>query len=245
VAVRSAPGFGDRGLYPDTYAAAARQFADRVGPARALVVGVRGAGTGLAAVVADTLARRAVETRVLGVRAGEDVAGVLGDHVLDAEVRAFAHAPGAWAAVVDEGPAPGGGSFAAVARALVARGFEPTRVVFFTQHDAPNSSPDAAHRQFAATFDAAVLARGGVRCHVHSPDCELVDVTAADGTTWREFRCDADHGGDGPVRLTYVGLGRAGRERAEDAERRAAAGEGPRVFGLRRGFLVTAAEGGR
>jgi hypothetical protein len=196
-------------------------------------------------VVADTLARRGVDARVLGVRAGEDVAVVLADRTLDAEVRERAAAPGAWAAVVDEGPGPGGGSFAAVARALVERGFDPARVVLFPQHDAPAAGVPDAHRRFAASFDEVVLSGGGVRCHVHMPDCVLVDVTAADGTSWRVYHCASDHGGDGPVRLTYVGLGRAGRERAAEAERRAAAGEGPRVLGLRRGFLVTAAEGGR
>ncbi len=252
VAVPPPAAFVRDGLFPETYAAAARQLAARVGPARALVVGVRAAGTGLSAVVADTLARRGVEVRSVTVRPRGEALGA--DAALDAMLRDAAATPGTWAAVVDEGPDADPASFAGVAAALADRGFDPARIVFFPSWDADvgafaaESARErwARHRRFVATFDDAVLAAGGVRCHRSEPDCRIVEVgvtTDAAGRPrlgTRVFRCGADHGGDGPVRLTFAGLGRYGRERADAAVRLAESGQGPRVLGFRRGFLVTA-----
>ncbi len=249
VAVGASPGFADGGLYPETYAAAARQLAARVGPARALVVGLGGAGgAGLSAVVADTLARRGVEVRSVTVRPPAEAGGGLAaDAALDALLRDAAAAPGAWAAVVDEGPDAGGAgavgaAFAGAAAALAERGFDPARVVLFPSWDAEALG---GHRRFVAGFDDVVLARGGVRCHHTEPGCRHEEVAADPRALGaRAYRCAADHGGDGPVRLTFAGLGRYGRERFEAARRSAEAGDGPAAFALRRGYLVTADAGG-
>lgn len=247
VPVGRSRGFADHALYPEAYAAAARDVAQRIGPARALVVGLRGIGAGLSAVVADTLARRGVDVRSVTVRPRGDRLDrtLAADDSLDAFVRAAAIAPGTWAVVVDEGPGATGSSFAGTAAALAARGFDDRRIVFVAGREVDAESLESAsararwplHRQFAGSFDGAVLARGDVRCHVPGHDCRL-EAVDADGTL--AFRCGAGHAGDGPVRLTFVGLGHYGRVRAAEARRLADAGQGPRVLGLRRGFLVTA-----
>jgi hypothetical protein len=257
VAVPVSAGFADAGLFPETYAAAARQLAARVGPSRALVLGVRGTGAGLSAVVADTLARRGVEVRSVTVRARADAAdgALAADAALDALLRAAAATPGTWAAVVDEGADADDPAFAALAAALAARGFDAGRIAVFPSWDAAAGADagapagrGAGPRRFVASFDDVVLAAGGVRCHVVESSCRLDEPAGAADAAGRPrlgarvFECAADHGGDGPIRLTFAGLGRYGRERADAAVRRAAAGEGPRVLGFARGYLVTAAD---
>ena len=131
VAVRVPQGFAYDGLYPETYAAAARHLASRVGPPRALVVGLRGIGAGLSAVVADTLARRGVDVRSVTVRPRGDRLDrtLAADEALDRLLRDAAATPGTWAVVVDEGPGDTGSSFAGTAAALAARGFDDGRIV--------------------------------------------------------------------------------------------------------------------
>lgn len=267
-------GYAYYGLYPETYAAAARQLAARVGPPRVLVVGVRSIGTGLSAVVADTLARRGVDVRSVTVRPR----GHPFDRAVEADAaldRVLRDAAGGWVAVVDEGPGLSGSSLAGTAAALAARGVDDARIVLFPSWDADGSSlgSDSArtrwprHRRFVGSFERAVLGRGAVRCahadeDAHAHDA-LEDVSAG---AWRDrhwhaddparpathpqhearkYRCAADHAGTGPQWLTFAGLGAYGRARAALAERLAEAGHGPRVFGLRRGFLVAAEHAGR
>jgi hypothetical protein len=245
VPVPRSAGFADGGLFPETYAAAARELAARVGPARALVLGVRGTGAGLSAVVADTLTRRGVDVRSVTVRPRADApdGALAADAALDRMLRDAAATPGTWAAVVDEGPDADDAAFAQLAAALAERGFDAGRIVFFPSWT--TESVGAPYRRFVASFDDAVLAHGGVRCHHVVPDCRLEELAVADAAGRpalgaRVFRCGADHAGDGPIRLTFAGLGRYGRERAEAAQQQAAAGGGPRVLGLRHGYLVTA-----
>jgi hypothetical protein len=240
VEVPVATGFADAGVYPETYAAAARELARRVGPARALVVGTGGTGAGLSAVVADLLARRGVAVRSVALDAADDLPNAR-RAAFDALLRDAAAAPGTWAAVVDDGLDTGPDAFARTAERLAAGGFDPARVVFFPSWSSDAAgAPGAAHRRFAARFDDVVLAHGAVRCQYADPDCRHVELGPPTPLGARLYRCDADHAGDGPVRLTFAGLGRYGRERAAAAARRAESGEGPRVFTLRRGYLVTA-----
>ncbi len=250
VAVRVSRGFAHDALYPEAYAAAARRLASHVGPPRALVVGLRGIGAGLSAVVADTLARRGVDVRSMTVRPRGDRHDrtLATDDALDALLREAAATPGMWAVVVDEGPGATGSSFAGTAAALVERGFDDRRVVLVASRDVEGyelASESARarwprHRRFVVSFDDAVLARGDVRCHVAGHDCRLEAVTDRAGAEALRFRCAAHHDGDGPVHLTFVGLGHYGRARAAEAQRLAEAGQGPRVLGFRRGFLITA-----
>lgn len=253
IAVGVSRGFAHHGLYPESYAAAARRLASRVGPRRALVVGLRGIGAGLSAVVADTLARRGVDVRSVTVRPRGDRHDrtLAADDKLETLLREAAATPGTWAIVVDEGPGPTGSSLAGTAAALVDRGFDDARVVLFASRDAAahelaSESARARwerHRRFVGSFADAVLDRGEVRCHLAGHDCRLEAVTDAGGATTLAYRCGAGHAGDGPVRLTFVGLGHYGRARAAAAEQLAAMGQGPRVLGLRRGFLITAEDG--
>ena len=243
-------GFAHDALYPESYAAAARRLAAHVGPPRALVVGLRGIGAGLSAVVADTLARRGVDVRSVTVRPRGDRLDrtLAADDALDAMLREAATSAGMWAVVVDEGPGATGSSFAGTAAALVARGFDDRRVVLVASrdvegHDLESESARARwaqHRRFVVSFDDAVLARGDVRCHVAGHDCRLDAVSDDAGGAALHFRCAAGHEGDGPVHLIFVGLGHYGRARAAAAQALAAAGQGPRVLGFRRGFLITA-----
>ncbi len=272
VSVGVPEGYAYYGLYPETYAAAAREFATRVGPPRALVVGIRGIGTGLAAVVADTLGRRGVDVQSVSVRPrGHPFDRTLAlDAALDALLREYATRPGAWVAVVDEGPGLSGSSLAGTAAALAARGFDDARIVLFPSWDTDGTGlvSDAArarwprHRRFVASFDDVVMGRGGPRWPEHG-DGPLENVG---GGAWRDRHWAADHpdrpaihphhesrkyrhaapdGEDAPVWHTFAGLGRYGRARMAMAERLAAAGFGPRVLGLRRGFLATAEHAGR
>jgi hypothetical protein len=171
------------------------------------------------------------------------------DAALDRMLREAAAVPGTWAVVVDEGPGETGGSFAGTAAALAARGFDDGRVVFVASRDVDGGAFASAaarerwarHRRFVERFEDVILDRQDVRCHVVGHGCRLEAAADADGRP--VFRCGAEHAGDGPVRLTFVGLGHYGRGRAAEAERLAAEGKGPRVLGLRRGFLITADDG--
>ncbi len=248
VAVGVSRGFADGALYPEIYAAAARRLASDVGPPRALVVGLRGIGAGLSAVVADTLARRGVEVRRVTVRPRGDRHDrtLVADDALDALIREAAATPGTWAVVVDEGPGETGSSLAGTAAALAARGFDDRRVVLVAgrhahAHELASESARARwdrHRRFVERFEDVIFDRGDVRCHVVGHTCRLDAVPNASGAL--TFRCEAEHDGDGPVRLTFVGLGHYGRAREAAAQQLAEAGTGPRVLGLRRGFLITA-----
>jgi hypothetical protein len=150
--------------------------------------------------------------------------------------------------VVDEKPDAGAdATYAGIAAALADRGFDAARIAFFPGWS--GDEPSGAHRRFVASFDDAVLAHGGVRCHQVSHDCRVEELYAATDAAGRPrlgartFRCAADHAGDGPIRLTFAGLGRYGRERADAAREAATTGTGPHVLGLRRGYLVTSDAG--
>jgi hypothetical protein len=263
-------GFAYYGLYPEVYAAAARQFAARVGPPRVLVVGVRSIGTGLSAVVADTLARRGVDVRSVTVRPR----GHPSDRAVDADDaldRVLRDAAGGWVAVVDEGPGLSGSSLAGTAAALAARGVDDARIVLFPSWDADGQAlgSEAArarwprHRRFVGSFEQAVLGRGALHGGDVGPASALDDLSAG---AWRDrhwhaddparpathpqhearkYRHAGDDAGEGARWLTFAGLGAYGRARAALAERLAGAGHSPRVLGLRRGFLATAEHAGR
>nr|MDQ6925837.1 hypothetical protein [Candidatus Eremiobacteraeota bacterium] len=200
------------------------------------------------------LMRRGVDVRSVTVRPRGDPLDrtLAADVALDALLRETAATSGTWAVIVGEGPGATGSSFAGTAAALAERGFDDARIVFFSSRDVDGSgfASESArarwprHRRFVASFDDAVLAAGDVRCHIAGEDCRLEAISVAgDGTL--SFRCGAAHTGDGPVRLTFVGLGHYGHARAAAAQQRAEAGQGPRVLGLRRGFLITADEPGQ
>jgi hypothetical protein len=133
-------------------------------------------------------------------------------------------------------------SFAGVAAALADRGFDAGRIALFPAWSRRAPAPTAASspaRRRGARRRRRALPPGGPRLPLEEVHVGA-DAAGRPRLGARVFRCGADHGGDGPIRLTFAGLGRYGRERADAARGRADAGDGPRVLGLRRGYLVTA-----
>jgi hypothetical protein len=126
--VRTPEGFAWYGLYPEAYAQAADQWAQRTEPARnILVIGIRSIGTTLSAVVAAALALRGVKADRLTVRPG-------GDHFRrQTSLPAQLPRPD-YAIVVDEGPGLSGSSMASVAAALIACGLPHRAITFFPGH---------------------------------------------------------------------------------------------------------------
>jgi hypothetical protein len=126
-------------LFPEQYWAAARSWvAEHRGEAgpRAVVVGIRGIGTSLSAVVAVTL-------RAAGWRASRWTVRPTG-HPFAREVTLPERrlARDAWALIIDEGPGISGSSMAATAQRLSLAGFHPSRISFLPGH--PNGPGPAA-----------------------------------------------------------------------------------------------------
>lgn len=245
VSVRVPEGYALYALLPEAYAEAARRAG---GPL--LAIGLRSIGTGLAAVVAAAAGGRAlppVTLRPVGhpfartVRVGP----ALERWLLDAPAAARF-------AVVDEGPGLSGSSLNAVADWLEARGVPAERVLFFPHHAGdlgPQASP--AHRERwarAPRFHAAVepralvgepaaedLSGGRWRARVHGPDAGAWPPVDA-----RQERLKLlvrpRHGR--PRLHKSAGLGRYGDAALARARTLDAAGLGPPVLGLERGFLV-------
>lgn len=257
VRLRVPEGYAYYGLYPETYAAAARRCAAELRPERAVVIGIRSIGTSLSAVVAATLAESGAAVRSCTVRPrghpfartvsfGERLADVVRDARND------------WFAVVDEGPGLSGSSMTSVADALLRLGVAEERIVFF-----PSWLPDPSrlvsdtartrwprHRKFVGDFDDLWL-RGGrlvdsfgggaVRDLSAGAWREVVDVEPPPPVhpqhEQRKLLVTPDQAGD-RLLLKFVGLGRYGRARLERARRLHADGWVPEPLVLRHGFLA-------
>lgn len=126
-------GFAYYGLYPETYAAAARELLDARCPAEAsriVCIGIRSIGTTLGAVVAAVARERGREVVSLTVRPRGhpfDRRLTLGPALRDALAREAAAS--ALFAIVDEGPGLSGSSFASVADAIGGLGVPDERIV--------------------------------------------------------------------------------------------------------------------
>ena len=124
-------GFAFYALHPEQHAAAARRWsADHAAqkPGPVAVVGVRSIGTTLSAVVAATLRADGWAVRRSTVRpTGHPFARAATVDPADVAGAAFA-------LVVDEGPGLSGSSMAAVGRAVVAAGVDPSRVAALPGH---------------------------------------------------------------------------------------------------------------
>lgn len=259
-------GYAYYGLYPETYLEAAGRFCRDFGPARAVCIGVRSIGAGLAGVVGAELEGAGCEVHSFTVRpwghpfdrrlvcAGE----------LESEVRAGA---GAHFLVVDEGPGLSGSSFAAVAEWLLALGVPEELIVFFPSWptDGGGLRSERARRlwprirKYTVSFEECWLESG--RLGEGLPEGRLRDLS---GGGWRSvlYRTAADYpavhpqherrkylvewapsvgradGGE-PLLLKFTGLGGYGERRRVIAERLAAAGYSPPVRGARHGFSLS------
>jgi hypothetical protein len=251
VELRAPEGFAYYGLHPETYLAAARSFAAETAPAKAVVIGLRGIGASLSAVVAAGLEAAGWQVRSLTLRPR----GHPFDRrpALRPELGRWLRARGdAWFLIVDEGPGLSGSSFGGTAALLGELGVPDERIAFFPSHrpdPAAFVSADAKarwprHPCCHVPFDAALLpaapwpegsrelSGGAWRALLYDPGESRPAVLP-----WQERRKFLSPGPP-PVLHKFVGLGRFGARARRRAEALAAAGFAPPVEGLRHGYLA-------
>jgi hypothetical protein len=255
VTIKPVEGHAFYALYPESYAEASRRSGL---PPTTRVIGIRTAGTALAAVVAAALGAEApITVRPLGHPFDRRLR-------LSAELehRIVAGEPPHFA-VVDEGPGLSGSSFGAVADWLTARGVAPERIHFFPSHAGEpggKASGERLHRWRAATkhhlpseallLESGMLARW-VADAVGPLDAPLRDIS---GGKWRELKMGGTAGA--PVAgqwerlkflatrgceqwlVKFAGLGEEGERKLTLSRRLHAAGFGPEPAGLCHGFLI-------
>ena len=240
-------------LYPETYLEAAEQFLASSSPLPTVVIGLRGIGASLSAVVAAAVAAggREVESLTLRPRGDPCDRQVRFDTRLSTHLRRRAEA-GAWFLVVDEGPGLSGSSFAGTATALNAIGAGDEQIVLFPSvvpHASRLRSPEARsrwsrHRKLQVGFESRreVLApgltqardlSGGLWRQVLAPDSGRPPV--APQHERRKYLSP-----DGAVVFRYAGLGRSGHARLARAEALANAGFTAEPKSFADGFLGTA-----
>jgi hypothetical protein len=242
-------------LYPEAYAAAARQIS--LGEPTH-VLGLRSIGGGLAAMVAAALqAPSPLTARPVGHPFARRLA--LGETVRR-HIRA--HASSRWC-VVDEGPGLSGSSFAAAADALAQLGVAPSRMHLFPGHAAePGSAATPERRAWwrrtprhVVSLESPAGTEGWLIDAVAdlTGPCEsLEDIS---GGAWRRLRYAHEQdwppvwpqqerrkylfrSATGTWLLKFAGLGRIGAQKLARAQALAAARFTPPVAGLRHGFLV-------
>ncbi len=254
ISLRVSEGYAYYALFPHAYAAAARRFVSDLQPRSMVVIGIRGIGASLAAVIAASAAERGCAAWSCSVRPRGhpfcrrlDVAAEL-----QQEWRRHACA-GAFFAIADEGPGLSGSSFASAVRALEDAGVPSDRIVLFPSWDPDPSrlsSLDArriwpVHRRY--WIDAAAV--GITPERVFGVACATRTYSAG---AWRGDLC-GDAARWPPVHphherwksfvpqertvLKFAGLGRYGERSAARARQLFELGQGPRPGALRAGFL--------
>jgi len=194
IQIGASEGYAYYGLYPETYLEAAVGFFHEQRPHRAAVIGLRGIGASLSAVVGAALAERGVEIESFTVRPrGHPFDRVLSlAPQIEDRWRSF---DGAHFLIVDEGPGLSGSSFACVARKLSELGAGDDRIVFF-----PSWVPDGSqfvsesarerwrrHRKQAANFEQVWIESGRL---AQSFACgEMIDLSAG---AWRRLFYNAE-----------------------------------------------------
>lgn len=224
VSVKTPEGYAFYGLYPESYALAARSH---LWPSPPFVIGLRSIGTSLAALVAaETGAIDVVSVRPTGHPFRRELR-------LSPALRARLAAHRGPFAIVDEGPGLSGSSFGAAADLLEALGVAPGRIVFLPGH-AGDLGPEAQPRHRARWTAATRL--------VAQPPCTVADWFAdltgpvayardLPGATWKVRL------GDGFV-ARFAGLGAMGEGKLPRAQALHAAGYGPEPLALRHGLLL-------
>lgn len=248
---RVSEGYAYYALHPEAHALAAEQFVAHTRPAEAVVIGIRTIGTSLAAVAAAAIEWSGIAVRTCSVRPrGHPFDRHLSlDDEFERTVRT--HAPRAHFVVADEGPGLSGSSFAATARALVALGVAPERIVFLPSWDADGSTfnSDSARAQWTRHRKWVAPARdAGVGIQIILRGERGLEWSAG---AWRAaLPCPEPWPAVNPrherVKLflpappelvRFAGLGRYGAERQARAAALAAGGFGPQPAGLESGYL--------
>lgn len=224
VSVKTPEGYAFYGLYPESYALAARSCAWQSPP---FVIGLRSIGTSLAGVVAAaTGAQDVVSVRPTGHPFRRELR-------LSPTLRARLAAHRGPFAVVDEGPGLSGSSFGAAADLLEALGVAADRIVFLPGH-AGDLGPEALARH-RARWAAATRLVAQAPCPVADWFADLTGPVAfardLPGTTWKVRL------GDGFV-ARFAGLGAMGEGKLARARTLHAAGFGPETLALRHGMLL-------
>ncbi|HZU25218.1 MAG TPA: hypothetical protein VFA04_06825, partial [Bryobacteraceae bacterium] len=245
-------GYAWHGLTPAAYIQAAAQFWTERRPAKAVVIGIRGIGTSLSAVVAAVLEQRGCSVQTYTVRP-HGHAGYRQLKLREDLQQALAWQPNTWYVVVDDGPGLSGSSFAATAQWLSALRVPDERIVFM-----PAWLPDGscfisrgaeARWRIHAKYPAAPAMPGGA----------VLDLSAG---AWRElfYSSSSQHPAVQPQHevpkflarandvtslVRFAGLGRYGREKLERARLLSAAGFSMTPLALEDGWLKLAFEPGR
>ncbi|HEX9307360.1 MAG TPA: hypothetical protein VF894_07715 [Anaeromyxobacter sp.] len=257
IQVRPAEGFALYGVYPETYAAAARALAGDT-----TVLGVRSIGTALAAMVAAGAGARClpVTVRPVGDPFRREV------RIAPALAARLVRGAGPFA-VADEGPGLSGSSFVAAAEALSRLGVDQDRVRLFPSHPGPpGAAADprtrAAYERLArhhVPFEALFLGDGPLALGrlaedlVGPSDGPPRDLSAGawrgavfgphdrrwpPSQGWRERRKFLVDAGGRSWLARFVGIGEGGERALRRARVLAAVGLVPAPAGLRHGFLV-------
>ncbi len=238
-------GYAFYALYPESYQAAARQFAGAGYPKNVCVIGIRSIGTSLSTVVAASLEESGFTTRSWTVRPH--------GHPFDRRLALTPELERTWRrcasthafAIVDEGPGLSGSSFIAVASKLRELGVSEQRIALFPSWEGNPASfvnerartEWPRYRKFCAPFQRSWIGAGALtdlsagewRRLVYSNPSEWPAVQPQ-----HEARKYLDE--DGTL-YKFAGLGPYGREKWIRACLLSEAGFGPRVYGLRNGFL--------
>jgi hypothetical protein len=174
VELRTSEGYAYYGLFPETYAASARRFANEVTPARVCAIGIRSIGTSLSAVVAAALEPICDVTSCTVRPRGHPFDRQV---LLDASIRDVwrqENQLGAFFPVVDEGPGISGSSFASVVCALAEIGVPRGRIVLLPSWDPPADKLRSTtarriwtdHRRYVATaIDAGITPERAFGAH--------------------------------------------------------------------------------
>jgi len=250
VEVKLPEGYAFYGLYPESYALAARRL-KLGGPPR--IIGLRSIGTGLACIAAVALEAEApITLRPTGDPFSRSlrISPELEASLLKGEPHFI---------IVDEGPGLSGSSFGAVADWLEDRGVPPSRIAFLPGHsNAPGPCASERHRERWAIAQRPVVDLSEPQPLLLEPligpiNQPLHDISAgtwrpiwsaseadwpAIDPTWerRKFLARAE---SGTWLVKFAGLGAIGQEKLDLARKLQAAGFGPEVAGLAHGWLVT------
>jgi hypothetical protein len=249
---REPEGYAFYALYPEAYAAAARQLGDLPD---ALVIGLRSIGASLAPIVAAQLGASHFHTlRPKG-------------HVFDREIdapdlaAALAQGPRRHVIIVDEGPGLSGSSFASVAR-FIRKNAPQSRMTFLPSHAGPPGAQASAETKalFATVPQHVVSFHETLRARLPAWVADITGPALApledlSGGAWRvRLYAGAEqwlaidpaqerlkfllHAERGHFLLKFIGLGDIGMRKTKIAMALGEARLAPQAYGYRHGFLV-------
>ncbi len=254
-------GYAWYALYPEMYLRAAEKFCHDRTPGRAVVIGIRGIGTGLSGVVAAAVENWGWSAHAYTVRPG--------GHPFDRRVSVSPELSREWRElhdamflIVDEGPGLSGSSFAATARAIrEVAGVPDSHIVLFPSWNTEGSrfvNSEASrewqrHPRFHGAFEEICFdSRSPLRAARNSGMHDL------SGGKWREVFFEAEEQWpavqpehecrkylSGGAFIKFAGLGRYGTGKRDLAQLIAARGFSPAGTRLEGGFLFRRVANGR